>query len=736
MNYNDKFRALLEYKEKGFSVIPVGNDKKPLVGWKQYQDEKVDTDQIRQWHKDYEDINIGIVTGEISGLVVVDVEDGGSIDGYPPTVTAKTGGGGWHLYYKHPGEKVANASRIEELTDIRGDGGYVIAPPSDHPSGGNYEWQAGFDDVEMAEFPIHLFNFSNQGEDQKTDWQNELNREVPEGERNETATKVAGKYLRNLPEDAEQHAWLSFKEWNKSQCKPPLTEAELKNVWESIKSREESGGNNKADSLDNDIAQKDKIVRSITSKEDVTLFHGENMKSYASIDKGNHCEVWPVESSQFRQWISRKFWKETQKAPNSSSINDALNAIQGIAIHDSDEVSLSNRCRLDGGDILYDLANDSWDTVRIDKDNWSVLGKNPAVFQRYSHQDAQVKPVGGGSAEQITDFVNINNENGQLLFLVYLVSCFVPNIPHPIPYVHGPQGSAKSTLSKIVKEIVDPSQIDVTSFPSNQKELVQLLNHHYLLFFDNLSSLTTQQSDTLCRVVTGSGFSKRKLYSDDEDVIFRLKRCIGMNGINLDPGNADLLDRCIIFGLDRIEKEDRQTEEEFWDDFREAKPLILGGIFDTLSGALARIDDVELDSYSRMADFCRWGYAIAESLGYRGEEFLHAYEKNIDSQHEEVLYGDALGQSMLLFSENIPGGWSGTATELLEVLESIAESENVAVEELPGAANALSRKLNNMKTNLAEVGIQVSNSDDTNKRLIYIESDKSESSKDEFIDDF
>ena len=113
--------------------------------------------------------------------------------------------------------------------------------------------------------------------------------------------------------------------------------------------------------------------------------------------------------------------------------------------------------------------------------------------------------------------------------------------------VFGAQGASKSTLSKLARLIVDPSLIEVASFPHSQKELVQALAHHYFLFFDNVSYISEDQSDTLCKAITGGGHIKRELYSDDDDVIYSFMRCIGVNGINLVTTRPDLLEKKLAF---------------------------------------------------------------------------------------------------------------------------------------------------------------------------------------------
>jgi uncharacterized protein (DUF927 family) len=143
---SELLEAALAYAALGWSVIPLQpREKKPALKWEKYQRERADAEQIKKWWKRWPDANVGIVTGAVSGVIVLDVdgEEGrSSLKGkyLPRTCCAKTGGGGEHYLYKHPGVTVANfAGKLPGL-DLRGDGGYIAAPPSVHPSGASYEW--------------------------------------------------------------------------------------------------------------------------------------------------------------------------------------------------------------------------------------------------------------------------------------------------------------------------------------------------------------------------------------------------------------------------------------------------------------------------------------------------------------------------------------------------------------------------------------------------------------------
>ena len=182
--------------------------------------------------------------------------------------------------------------------------------------------------------------------------------------------------------------------------------------------------------------------------------------------------------------------------------------------------------------------------------------------------------------------------------------------------MHGEQGSAKTTTMRMTKGLIDPSLEEMAMVPKDVNDLAQKLSHHWVCYFDNLTIIPDWLSDLLCRVVTGAGFSKRELFSDEGDIIFQLKRVVGINGINIITTRADLLDRSIPLELLPIPEDKRRAEKEFWAEFEQAKPLILGGIFNTLSRAIAAYPDHPPDKVTQDGRFCSLGSCHRSSPGY------------------------------------------------------------------------------------------------------------------------
>lgn len=452
-------------------------------------------------------------------------------------------------------------------------------------------------------------------------------------------------------------------------------------------------------------SQAKRLVELVLS-DGVELFHNELSQAFARLNVGDHRETWPCRSRAFRHWLSRRIWQAEQVAPGSETLTSAQNLLEAMARFEGPERRLANRVARFQGSIYYDLADGCWRCVRVTAQGWEIVDGPPPLFRRYSHQRRQAEPVRGGDLWKLLDFVNLQDERQQLLLLVYVVACLVPDIPHPIPLLYGPQGAAKTTLFRMLRRLVDPSAVEVLSLPKSPVELVQQLAHHWAPFYDNLSGLPTWASDMFSRAVTGEGFTKRELYSDDEDVVYQLRRCVGLNGINIVAHKPDLLERCLLFGLESIEPENRLAERQLWESFEQERPRLVGAMFDLLAKAMRVFPKVQPLSLPRMADFAQWGCAVAEVLGCSYHDFLEAYQANVAVQHEEVLEGHPVAAAVMALMTK-RNAWEGMPSELLKALTQVAEQEHIDVRSAlwPKGAHILSRRLDEVKPNLAAAGI-------------------------------
>lgn len=238
--YPSMYDAAIEYAKKGFAVFPLKyRDKVPLTrnGCK---DATTDAAQIKAWWQKYPNANIGLATGSVSQNVFVidlDIDEDRGIDGYhsledwqrehgdfPETWTAITGRGGYHLYYRGNG-KIKNRAGIIDGVDIRGNGGYVVAPPSIHKNGNRYEWEYSPDEFEIAKADNNVEYFLSH-DDQKQGTAFTMPNIVAAGQRNQMLFRFA--CMMQAKGASDKSVFAATMAENESSCSPPLTEQEVR----------------------------------------------------------------------------------------------------------------------------------------------------------------------------------------------------------------------------------------------------------------------------------------------------------------------------------------------------------------------------------------------------------------------------------------------------------------------------------------------------------------------------
>jgi hypothetical protein len=437
------------------------------------------------------------------------------------------------------------------------------------------------------------------------------------------------------------------------------------------------------------------------------LFCDQFGDTYAIIQETEHQEVHAVKSKRFIQWVTGIFFETYQTVPAIHTMSAALRVIAARARSHGETHALYNRVAWHQDMLYCDLTNEKWQAVKITKDGWEIVNDPPILFKRYAHQIPQILPTQNGDFTKLRQFLNIANEADRQLAEIYLLSNFVSDIPHPIPILYGPQGAFKSTFFRIIRKLCDPSIVELLPPPKDHSTYAQLCAHHWCVFLDNLSYLPEWLSDAICRTVTGEGFSKRELYTDDEDVLYQYQRCVGLNGINVVATKADVLDRSILLKFERINTRKRIPEKEFWQRFIEVRAEILGGIFDILSKAMQIKEILIIKEKPRMADFCEWGEAISQALGYTAGSFVRNYFANIGMQNSEAIEAHVIGPIIIAIAER--GGFDGTPTELLAQVDIVAEElkMNSTAKSYPKSPNALSKRLNEIKSNLQDEGVTI-----------------------------
>jgi len=451
------------------------------------------------------------------------------------------------------------------------------------------------------------------------------------------------------------------------------------------------------------------------------LFHDERNDGYAVTTYNEIRRTLKLRGKEFRRWLAGTYYATTDKAANNEAISTALSVLEAKATFDGQMLELSNRFTKRDGMIFIDLADPRWRVAKVTIDGWEILDKPPVLFRRYSHQQALPDPVRGGKLSDIHNHLAIKSDDDKLLVEASLVACAFSNVPRPAITFHGPQGASKTTAARLS----DPSLTESVNLGKSPAELAQVLDHHGVPCFDNLSTIPGWAADLLCRGVTGGAFSKRELYSDDNDVILSFRRPMIITGINIPTHAPDLLDRLLLIELERIHPDKRMDEATFWAWFNVDKAKLFGALLDAFAGTLRHLPNVKLDKMPRMADFARIACAYAEFTGIGSKRMLDIIMRHASRQTQEVMDSDPVATAICDFIQR-EKRWTGTTGKLLESL-----NENIPTprpDGWPRQANILSRKLKVLDATLHEIGISIHREKSGSSRLLTLESSAESSS--------
>ena len=375
----------------------------------------------------------------------------------------------------------------------------------------------------------------------------------------------------------------------------------------------------------------------------IELFHNPiDEEGYASIPVDGHTETYPLKVRSFRRRLARLFFTKEGKSPGAQAIQDALAVLEGQALFDGPERPVHVRVAEHVGNIYLDLCNAAWQAVEVTATGWSVVDTCPVKFRRMPGMLPLPVPQSGGTLGDLRALLNLGTESDWRLVAHWLLAALRPRGPYPALVVHGGQGSAKTTLVRVLRYFVDPNAVPLR-LPSRDVQNVAIAaSNSWIVAYDNLSHLPDWLSDALCCVATGLGFATRTLFTDGEESLFQAMRPIVVNGIEEVATRADFLDRALIVHLPPIEPTTVKDEEVFWADVDQGRPRILGALLDIVSQGLKTLPTVKLSSMPRMADFAKWSCAVAPACGWTAAAFLNAYKDVRESTHTLTLEASLL----------------------------------------------------------------------------------------------
>ena len=389
----------------------------------------------------------------------------------------------------------------------------------------------------------------------------------------------------------------------------------------------------------------------------------------------------------------------------------AFNAIRVLASKEGTSITQDLRIYKDEDDdkIYYDLGD-------LDNDRYLILSKEGyeirnALNLRFVHFDVnsiQVDPVSEGSLDLLDKYVNLTGDD-LFMLKIYLLASYIPDIQHPILALLGGESSGKTTIAKYLVKLIDPSISETLSKPTEKKSLLMNFFQHYFMAYDNLSEIEKSLSDELCRVVTGSSNEFRKLFTNATAMAMDFQRAFIITGLGFEDLRPDLIDRFLIFNLNRIIESGGMTDTQRNSMFDEEKPRILGAIFNIISKAMSIFPTVDIEVMPRFADFQKWGYAFAEVLEEgSGQKFMRIYHDKLDINMEAKVKNNPL---IIAIAEIMIGKdiWRGKMETLMHELDKKASDMRLDIntDEWPGGSNRITGKLRQHYGLLLYMGFEI-----------------------------
>lgn len=487
-------------------------------------------------------------------------------------------------------------------------------------------------------------------------------------------------------------------------------------------------------------SEKDKIIEIAEQK--VEYFYNQNNQPFAMVALENGRKMsYPLKSLDFQRRFHAILIDEAGIKLLKPSMWKSLLGYMDTLVYRSKTVrKVYNRIGMDEeGNILYDIQNEEYECIKIDGKEVKKVKMPDGMFYRLDGDFIQCSPKIGDTFNFMKEMKRLFNfdQKSIELFVIWLISCFVPNCTTPLLLLTGEQGTGKSTASEQIMSIVSPQGMNKCFMPTKTDDMVTLLANRYITVLDNANDLNKNSSDVLCQTITGGTYAKRELYSNGSLYSVPLQGIVVINGVENIVSKPDLLSRALVFNLKKLDGGRVMTDEQLRERFEKKKPYLLGKIFSVVSCLLADETPIENNDYViRLTAFQNLAIKVGKILFGKDSAYVKGLLKRNKAEADILAYeSNPLALFVGDFMEN-QRQWTGSVQEFYKELKQYANERGMYSRAFPQSDSSLSRSMNMLKTTLETVGISFDKRNiGKHKQLIILNNNYTEQSEENAIEE-
>ena len=506
--------------------------------------------------------------------------------------------------------------------------------------------------------------------------------------------------------------------------------AKFKDATEEVR---ESKTDEEGDSRKNDSQAKELLELCQNIELFISADYAEPFATVAhKTSDGTAQETLKLGSDRFSSFVRGRYYEKHKTATSKQALADAIDTLKAKAEFEGGRYKVNVRVASSGEDVLIDTGYEDHSRIRVSKRGYELLRTGETGFDENvkfvtppNQQPLPAIPTDASKAdfERIRGIFDID-DNAWLLLRAFAVYVLLPQTQYPILAIQGDAGSGKTELSKLITSLLDNQTPLVRSCPDSKENIAIQAKNALVLAYDNLSGMKAATADVFCQVATGGGFSTRKFYSQEEEVLHTFAKPVIFNGIDDISSREDLLDRAVTIHCNRITPEKRVPAKELHKKIEAEKPYIFAGLLSLVSLALQHLEETKITEAPRMADFAMVGSAIEKALGEQEGAFLRCMKENQMETLQGQAASDPLVQAILKLPDVTTVGYTATPTEAHKDISALL-GPGLASKIIP-SPKALSAQWGRIGEKLKVAGVEVKTSRSGQSRKVILQPTRAE----------